>query len=448
MRLIRYKLTFAFGLILQLFYAQVNTSHPLSSYGIGEYNSGVNAITGALGNVNSVWIDSTNVNFFNPSSYSRLSKGNTLLSLSIDSRFSFYQQTGMTEFKTSTIFDHFSLAFKATKRSGFAFGLKPYSNVGYEFSQSVFTGIDSIRYTYNGRGNLQDAFLGFSFAPIATKRTHLSIGANVSYLFGFVSNERKSELLNADTNPGGLSTNLTRLSAFHYELGVHFEQQIGQRQTMLIGATMNPEQSFNASFENSLYASANIDAPSIYDTVFTTNTSGAVRVLNSYEIGMKYKLFFKETKRKATTRRPNLTLAVSYKVNQGIRSELSESEDWAIDASNMMSFGLSYSPETRLFENVATLKMLEKLNYRVGYFQRELPFTSNGQTYFDRGTTFGIGIPILAQMSLSSLNLAFVLGEKGTGAEADLKEQYIGFKFGMVFSPSNFEKWFRKRKLD
>jgi hypothetical protein len=51
-------------------------------------------------------------------------------------------------------------------------------------------------------------------------------------------------------------------------------------------------------------------------------------------------------------------------------------------------------------------------------------------------------------MSLSSLNLAFVLGEKGTGTETDLREQYIGFKFGMVFSPSNFEKWFRKRKLD
>jgi hypothetical protein len=41
-----------------------------------------------------------------------------------------------------------------------------------------------------------------------------------------------------------------------------------------------------------------------------------------------------------------------------------------------------------------------------------------------------------------------VLGQKGTGQSDSLKEQYIGFKFGMVFSPSNFEKWFRKRKLD
>ena len=52
------------------------------------------------------------------------------------------------------------------------------------------------------------------------------------------------------------------------------------------------------------------------------------------------------------------------------------------------------------------------------------------------------------KMSLSSLNLAFVLGQKGTGQEANIEERYIGFKFGVVFSPSNFEKWFRKRKLD
>ena len=346
------------------------------------------------------------------------------------------------------MFDHFSLAFKASKRSGFAFGLKPYSNVGYEFSQSLFTGIDSIRYTYAGRGNLQDAYAGFAYAPISSSRSNLSFGANISYLFGFVSNERKSELLNADSSPGGLSLDLTRLSSFHYELGAHYEQRMGKRHLLLVGFTIDPEQDFNGSIENSLYTSANINAPSIYDTVFSNTTPGSIKVLTSYEVGLKYKYFFKETKRKATTRRPNITIAASYSASQGIESSFEGSEDWEIGPSNCWSLGLSYSPETRLFENVATLKLLEKLNYRLGYFQRELPFSVEGTAYLDRGTTFGIGIPILAQMSLSSLNLAFVLGEKGTGLDSGLRERYIGFKFGMVLSPSNFEKWFRKRKLD
>ena len=448
MKLMRFSLTLALGILTQMSIAQVTSSHPLSSNGLGTFNSGANAITSALGNVNSVWIDSTNVNFFNPSSYSRLSKGNTLLSLGLDSRFSFYQQLDVSEFKTSTMFDHFSLAFKTTKRSGLAFGLKPYSNVGYEFSQSEFTGIDSIRYTYAGRGNLQDAFLGFAFSPISSARSNLSLGANVSYLFGFVSNERKSELLNADASPGGLSLDLTRLSSFHYEFGIHYEQRLGKRNIFLVGFTVDPEQDFNGSIENSLYSSANINAPSIYDTVFSNTTSGSVKVLTTFEVGLKYKYFFKETKRKATTRRPNITFAASYCESQGIESKFEDSQDWQIGPSNCWSFGLSYSPETKLFENVATLEVLEKLNYRVGYFQRTLPFDADGVEYLDRGTTFGIGIPILAQMSLSSLNLAFVLGETGTGVDSNLTEQYIGFKFGMVFSPSNFEKWFRKRKLD
>ena len=59
MKLMRYSLTFALGLLTQLSIAQVTSSHPLSSYGIGDYNAGSNAITSALGNVNSVWIDST-----------------------------------------------------------------------------------------------------------------------------------------------------------------------------------------------------------------------------------------------------------------------------------------------------------------------------------------------------------------------------------------------------
>lgn len=444
----RYSLTFALGFLLNVSFAQVTTSHPLSSYGIGETNTGSNAITSALGNVNSVWIDSTNVNFYNPSSYSRLSKGNTLMSLGIESRFSFYEQQGVSEFRTASLIDHFSLAFKTSKRSGLTFGLKPYANSGYEFSQSTFTGIDSILYTYSGNGNIQDAFLGFGFAPIATKNSHLSIGANAAYLFGFVTNERRSELITGGTSQGGLSSDITRVSSFHYQLGAHFEQKIAKSHSLLIGFTMDPAQNFNSNIENSLFSASNIGSPSIYDTVFSITSEGSIRALTSYEIGLKYKFYFKATKRKSTSRRPNITLAASYKSNQGLESTFDNGDEWTVGPSDAFCFGLSYSPETKLFENVATLKMFEKLNYRIGYYHRNLPVSPNAASYTDRGTTFGIGIPILAQMSLSSLNLAFVLGQKGTGQEANIEERYIGFKFGVVFSPSNFEKWFRKRKLD
>jgi hypothetical protein len=197
-----------------------------------------------------------------------------------------------------------------------------------------------------------------------------------------------------------------------------------------------------------LFTSSNINTPAIYDTISFTQTTGNIEVLNSYEVGLKYQFFFRDVKRKSNTRRPNLTLFASYKNWNGINSNFENTSNWQVQKSDKWSVGLSYSPETKLFENVATLKLFEKLSYRFGVYRMQFPFSSNGSNFIDRGTTFGIGIPILAQMSLSSLNFAFVLGQKSTESTSSLKENYLGFKFGMVFSPSAFEKWFRKRKLD
>ena len=445
----RYSLVLFFSSIFLIANGQLSSSHPLSSYGIGEYNTGSNATSTSLGFVNASMIDSGFVNYYNPSSYSRLSKGNTLLSLGIDSRFSMYSQGGVSENKIGSMVDHFSLGLKMNKSMGMSFGLKPYSKVRYEFSENIYTGVDSLRYTYTGLGSLQDVYLGFAISPIQSANTHLSLGFNTSYLFGYVSNDRKSELINGSTDQGGLSKDITRLSAFHYELGAHLQQNIGSMHKVLIGFIYEPSQRFNGTLDNELYTASNINSPEVYDTISYSRINGFVEVLNVYELGIKYQIFLKETKRKSNTRRPSLTLFASYKKWNGIQSDFEATSNWEVGEADKWSIGMSYSPETKLFENVATLKGFEKLNYRIGVYQMNLPsFTSNSSNYVDRGTTFGFGVPILAQMSLSSLNFAFVLGQRVNGNEDSLKENYLGFNFGMVFSPSAFEKWFRKRKLD
>lgn len=272
----RYKLASVFILFIIVAKAQLTTSHPLSSYGIGEYNSGSNAISTALGYANSSMIDSALVNFYNPSSYSRLSKGNTLLSVGIDSKLSQYAQNDYSEYRLSSIVDHFALAMKINKMMGISFGLKPYSKVGYEFSENIFTGVDSLRYTYSGRGSMQDVYFGMAISPIQTATTNFSIGFNTSYLFGFVSNDRKSELLTGSIDQGGISNDITRLSAFHFQLGAHFEQSIGLRHKLMIGFNIDPSQRFNATRDNELYTASNINLPETYDTVSYSSNIGHI----------------------------------------------------------------------------------------------------------------------------------------------------------------------------
>jgi hypothetical protein len=64
------------------------------------------------------------------------------------------------------------------------------------------------------------------------------------------------------------------------------------------------------------------------------------------------------------------------------------------------------------------------------------------------GITFGIGIPIFAQQSLSSINFGVTLGQIEKNIENSLVEKYANLNFGIILSPSFFDKWFRKRKLD
>ena len=69
----------------------------------------------------------------------------------------------------SSMVDHFSLAMKMNRIMGMSFGLKPYSKVGYEFSENIYTGVDSLRYTYRGRGSLQDFYLALTIFSFSTK---------------------------------------------------------------------------------------------------------------------------------------------------------------------------------------------------------------------------------------------------------------------------------------
>jgi hypothetical protein len=66
----------------------------------------------------------------------------------------------------------------------------------------------------------------------------------------------------------------------------------------------------------------------------------------------------------------------------------------------------------------------------------------------DKGVSFGIGVPIVLNRAVSTVNLSANYGvQGGNGGPNVVKENYYGFNLGINIAPS-YDRWFRKYKLD
>lgn len=420
--------------------AQSITSNPLSYYGIGEQSFGSNAIYNALGQNTICLFDSTQLNFFNPASYSSLSSGNTLLSIGLNAKSSRFLEYENEKGSLAIMPDHFALAFKISKRMGLAFGLKPYSQRGYEISET--DSINSLLYNYQGFGGTQALFFGAALRIINLKSSKLSAGANVAYLFGSLTNSRNSRLLSSNSDfPAGISNSTIKVIGLNIDLGISYEQLISKKQSFCLTSVYSPNNMLqNSTISEGLYyaqlSSSGID----YDTI--SYTSSSVKYNNSsLKFGFSYTWNLPYLKRDTRLLHPSLTLVGSF---SNLESTLLVTKN----TMNHYGIGIQFIPETKILQNRTNLKLIEKITYRVGCYFQDNTISNLTYKFQNNGLTFGFGLPILSQQSLSSINVGFSFGNSKSGDNSILSEKYFGLNFGVIFAPANFERWFRKRKLD
>jgi hypothetical protein len=218
---------------------------------------------------------------------------------------------------------------------------------------------------------------------------------------------------------------------------------------MTISAVYAPSQSFNATFTEELYTAANINTLSTYDTLDFVQTDGKAKLGIESKYGLSYQLSLPDWKRKTRVLHPQLTFLASYTSIAASSHDFPNLSPWNNLSASKFGLGLQFKPEAKLYENVSTLKFMEKISYRIGAYSSLLPYsTVAGTQYNEQALTAGFGMPILAQQGLSSLNLSLVFGKRGVNEPGYTSEEFFSFNFGLVVSPSSFDRWFRKRKLD
>ncbi|PLW94616.1 MAG: hypothetical protein C0592_02205 [Marinilabiliales bacterium] len=427
------KLVSAATLLLTLISVSAQTliESPYSRYGLGEINTNTNAHYFSMGGTSIGFRSPFQINTANPASYSAFDSLAFLFTGGFIGQYSMQESDGAKAYPVSISFNSFAFGFRLAPFWGTAFGLQPYSSVGYEMSSShELDSVSSYNAVYSGSGGLNKVWWGNSFKLLPG----LSIGANTSYLFGTIERERKIVFDSA----GFYNTKNTVsrfINDFSFDAGLQY-QFIIKRDTgalnnhtwLTLGAVAGLPGSLHASEDNLtqrywVYGGADY----VIDTISViNNVEGEVSLPLYYGAGI------------AINNR-KWTLGADFRMQDWSSYEAFGESD-SLQNSMSLSIGGSLIPD-----NSSIAKYYKKITYMAGFHYDKTYLQLRGTQLTKIGISFGMVLPLKpVYQNRSSIKLGFEVGQMGTTDQSLIKEQYFRFVFGINIK----EHWFEKRRYN
>ncbi|MBK7173198.1 MAG: hypothetical protein IPH84_08185 [Bacteroidales bacterium] len=427
MRIKNYKkliLSFAIGLMPFVLLSQTGNT-PYSRYGIGKLYSNSNSYYMAMGG-SAIGVRSPLfVNPYNPASYTSFDSTSFIFDAAMFANAVTLKTSAASEKLNDAGLAYITMGFPITRWWKSSLGVLPYSVMGYKIGiDSVLSGFGKVEYSYSGNGGLNRAYIGNAFQPFK----NLSVGVNLSYIFGTLDKERSVSFPDSTYIFGSKLINSTIVRNLHLEFGLQYHDILKNGTSLTAGLTFSPNQSLGTTYDFLAVSyfhnyTSNLDVTT--DTaVFESGKSGSIGIPLS--IGGGFSL--------AKQNRWLATADIQYQKWEDF-SFLGSSG--LLKNSLRISVGGQYKPSP-----LDIGKYYNRINYRMGFKFEQSNLELRNTRLNDFGISFGIGLPM--KKSRSTVNLAIELGTFGTTDNQLIKENYFRFTVGA----SMFEKWFLKRKYD
>jgi len=414
-------------------FGQSTTSSPYSAYAFGSMTPQTIVAQKGMGDVTTAVRFRDQVNISNPASYSALQLTYLDMGISLG-----WDRMSTTDDELSTVnyaFDYFLAGMRLGENKGLAFGLLPYTNVGYNMNNTdILAGTDTeYRNVMVGSGGYSQAFVGYGMEVYRG----LSIGANFGYVFGNVQRNILTEFNDPFAYNSGSLVN-TGISSFLFTYGLQYSFSnddqsiwtIGQSGSLGTKAAMTE----NAIFHRYLYdGSGNkvpIDTIGSYSQNYTTNLPLTLNAGISYD-------------------KPNkLLLALDFQY-QDWNNYVSHDKEGltSVNYQNLYNFraGVQYIPDF-----MSSTNYFKRIQYRAGGGFTRSYLNLNDANINDWSLTVGAGIPLITKYeggllkTRSVLNLAIESGSRGTRKNELVKEYYTTIYLGLSFG----DRWFAKRRFN
>lgn len=394
-------------------WAQTQDS-PYSMLGYGVLNDHVSASQRQMGGVGYAMRNSRQINVMNPASYAAIDSMTFLFDIGADVSLYRATEAGGSGHKTLGGLDYITLQVPIGRRMGASAGLLPYSTVGYSFGSTVPNGETQ----YQGSGGITEAYVGFAGSPVKG----LSLGFNISYLFGNVLND----VYVYDSGSGGTSLYETVLKVrdFNLQLGAQYGLDINRTNRLTLGLSYT----LGKDFHGESYGEA-------YDVDNGANNTG---IKDGYaKLGGRYTMPHCWGAGVAYEWNRRLFLEADFTYQPWSRAKFAGIEGYSAPLTfadrYRGAFGAQFLPRQR--GNYA-----QRITYRLGgYYGRDYQMVM-GNNVNEYGLSFGFGLPTPLR---SVLNIGFEYKHRFSSPVTTVTENYFTFTLGINIS----ENWFMPSKI-
>lgn len=417
-------------------WGQSGTNSPYSQFGLGAlapqstgFNRGMNGL--AYG-----FHEHNQINYQNPASYSELDSLSFIFDAGVSLQMTNFEEYGRKKNANNGDIEYINAAFRAFKHVGVSFGLMPYTNVGFKYSNkenvNAFpsTSIQNATYsnTFSGKGGLRQVYLGIGWEPFRG----FAFGANISYLWG--SLERNIENSYSDKFIKTLSKEYNiDVNSYRADFGLQYTQKLSRKNALTFGLTyalghkLNSDAECNIISKNSQTAVSDTTHYSLEDAIKLPHVFGVGVMFNHNDrlkLGVDYQL-----QQWGALEIPQFNVinnVASYKTAKGLLSD-----------QHKITLGGEYCKGERY------RGFFSRMHYRAGVSYATPYVKINGQDGpREISASLGFGIPIVNNYNNRSiLNIsAEWVNRSATGL---IKENMFRINVGLTFN----ERWFAKFKV-
>lgn len=423
----------AFGASAQ---STATTSSPYSKYGLGDLSPSVlpqNLGMGGIGTATNRINGFSNINFINPAAYSMINF--TVIDAGIASNINTLSKTGQTNQSNSTFkLSHIAFAFPISKRSAISFGLRPYSELGYQYRQKLAnfgTGMaadtNEVNYIYGGDGGLSKFFLGYGFGI----GKHLSLGANFGYIFGNLKETQSTEIpaLFGVTNSRIEESNA--INGINYDYGIQYSIDFADKKHLILGYSASAGTKLNTSnsyIVSNYFPDVNGSEDVATDSIINRQTGkGKIQLPQINHFGISFQ---KEGK---------YLIGADYSIGNWSNYSVLGVNQGLVN-SKTINVGGQITP------NINSLNSyFARVDYRLGFVYDQSYINVNNTNIKKYAGTFGLGLPLPRNNgAFYKVNLAAEVGKRGSLSNGLVKESFVNLHLSFTLN----DQWFVKYRYD